>query len=522
MRFSTMAGMSVLIMMLLSISLVSACGENEEASQTNGPTIAESQQHCPDFNPQRNVYFGELHAHTALSYDAYIMGIRIGPRESYDFAKGGEIRLPPYGEDGSGGRPVKLSRPLDFAAITDHSEYLAEVYYCTTLGNPAFDTPLCQRFREDFVADVIYEWADHQDDVGFGDVPVRWEEICQQPGIDCRQKVIELWQNTVQTAEDACEECSFTAFPGYEYTRAPNSANLHRNIIFRNSNVIEYPLSGYEFTYPNELWGALTEQCLDSDNDCDFISIPHNSNWSNGRMFTPDYAENQSIDEQREAAALRAEIEPLVEIYQVKGWMECRNGFSGNAYDPLCDCEKTRSEDAPHCQGVPGVGGVKDEGCVSRYDFIRNVLKLGLIEEIRTGVNPYKVGIIGSTDTHSANPGQVAEYNYAGNSGMLDGSPGIRISSIVQDIPIKFNPGGLTAVWAEENKRDAIFAMPSSDERCTQLPAPAFLSVSSVDGSIAVTFATVRTSLQSDTKRVFAWAAIYPKFHIKDQYQHLL
>ncbi len=459
------------ISLVTSIIVLSFCIGACDDEATKGPPVIPATQkeippsdikteidiHCSSYNPFKNVYFGDLHAHTAISYDARIMGTTAGLEDAYSFAKGNELLLPPYNADGSGGRPAKLSRPLDFVALTDHSEYLAETELCITPGNSAYDSSLCQRFREDFPASVIWEWADHQDNVRFGELPLRWEEICGQPDIDCRQTAIEIWQNYVQAAEDACEECSFTTFPAYEYTRAPSSTNLHRNIIFRNSDVIEIPLSGYEYTNPEDLLMDLKEQCLDANNDCDCISIPHNSNWSNGRMFTPDYLKGLSIEEQQEIATLRATLEPLVEVYQVKGWMECRNGFSGNAYDPLCDCEKTRSEDALSCDGVPGAGGLKDEGCVSRYDYIRNVLKLGLSEEIRLGMNPFKFGIIGSTDTHSANPGQVAEYNYEGNSGFLDSNPSIRLSSVVQDIPVKFNPGGLTAVWATENTRDAIF-----------------------------------------------------------------
>lgn len=455
------------LMIGLSLTVLLACGDES----TNEPSTVHTTQskvpssdieteidtHCPDYNPLKNVYFGDLHAHTAISYDARIMGTTAGPEEAYSFAKGNELLLPPYNADGSGGRPAKLYRPLDFVALTDHSEYLAETRLCSTPGNSAYDSPLCRRFREDFPGEAIYEWADHQDDVGFGELPVRWEEICQQPDIDCRQTAIEIWRYYVQAAEDACEECSFTAFPAYEYTRAPNCTNLHRNIIFRNSNVIEVPLSGYEYANPEDLLLALKEQCLDADSDCDCISIPHNSNWSNGRMFTPDDPETMSLEKQREITALRARMEPLVEIYQVKGWMECRNGFPGIEYDPLCDCEKIRSQDAPDCDGVPGAGGMKDEGCVSRYDYIRNVLKLGLSEEIRLGVNPYKVGIVGSTDTHSANPGQVEEYNFAGTCGKLDSDPGLRVTAPYEDVPIKFNPGGLTAVWAEENTPDALF-----------------------------------------------------------------
>lgn len=414
-----------------------------------------SEPQCPDFRTEKNLYFGDLHAHTALSYDAHLMGTRTGHQEAYDFAKGGTMRLAPYEPDG--GREVQLSRPLDFVSLPEHSEYLGEVQFCTTPGNPAYDTELCSVFRESLVFTIL-DWASHNDSVPFGAQPMRWEAICEQPGVDCVAKATEVWQGVVQDAEAATVACSFSAFPGYEYTRAPSAANTHRNIIFRDSNVIPTPLSGYEIPNPNGLYTALQDNCIDADIDCDVIAIPHNSNWSNGRMFTPDFPDGiMTLEEQARLSELRASLEPIAEIYQVKGWMECKNGFAGIPDDPLCADEKTRNADAPICGQMPGVGGVNDEGCTSRYDFIRNVFKLGLSEERRIGVNPYKLGVLGSTDTHSGNPGQAAEYNFAGSTGKNDADPAVRVAALFQDVPAKFNPGGLTAVWAEQNTRNAIF-----------------------------------------------------------------
>jgi hypothetical protein len=411
---------------------------------------------CNDVNEERNVYFGDLHAHTVLSYDSNIMGTRVGQEEAYAFAKGGEIQLAASAIGDGGPRTAKLSRPLDFASLPEHSEYLAEVQFCWDESSSAYATPLCTRFRGGG-AFTIFEWADNQDDVPIDGQPVRFEEICGQPDNDCPAKAKEVWQGIVEAAEDATDACSFSAFPGYEYTRAPESTNMHRNLIFRDSNVIDAPLTGYELPNPGDIYTALKEQCIDANRNCDVIAIPHNSNWSNGRMFTPDYPEGMSLADQAALAKLRAELEPLVEMYQVKGWMECRNGFSEIPDDPFCAQEKTRNAEAPHCNGTVGSGGVKDEGCVSRYDFIRNALKLGLSEERRLGVNPYTFGVIGSTDTHSGSPGQTAEYNFQGASGGLDAEARVRVAAVYQNVPVKFNPGGLSAIWAEQNTRNALF-----------------------------------------------------------------
>ncbi len=198
--------------------------------------------------------------------------------------------------------------------------------------------------------------------------------------------------------------------------------------------------------------------CLGKENDCDCLAIPHNSNWSNGQMFMLDYPDDMSIEDQKEAAAFRAQMEPLVEIAQHKGSMECRNGFDGIANDPLCNFEKIRDESAKECVDAPGEGGMSGFGCISRYDYIRNTLKLGLSEWLRLGVNPYKIGIIGGTDTHNGIPGKTEEYNFPGHLGMCEDTsekrlgyePGLPSFSL-------YNPGALTAVWAVENSRDALF-----------------------------------------------------------------
>jgi hypothetical protein len=210
------------------------------ASCKGGDSQPAPEPKCDDFDEKRNVYFGDLHAHTALSYDSNIMGTRVTQDEAYGFAKGGEIQLAASVIGDGGPRRAKLSRQLDFASLPEHSEYLAEVQFCWDKGSSAYLSPLCTRFR-DGGAFTIFEWADNQDDVPIAGQPTRFEELCQQPDNDCPAKAREVWQSIVKAAEDANEACSFSAFRGYEYTRAPESTNMHRNIIFRDSNAIEQP-----------------------------------------------------------------------------------------------------------------------------------------------------------------------------------------------------------------------------------------------------------------------------------------
>jgi hypothetical protein len=210
-----------------------------------------------------------------------------------------------------------------------------------------------------------------------------------------------------------------------------------------------------------DLWHALDEACIASDTGCDFIAIPHNSNWSNGNLFYLDYQDEVSGERrQAEAAAFRSEMEPLVEIHQHKGDMECKNGFAGIPSDPLCDFEKIHGTDLDFedCGEETGYFGVAGDGCISKYDFVRNVFKLGLIEEERVGVNPYNIGVIGSTDTHNGTPGHTEEHIFPGHVGLSDHTPEDRMGpGTMTHNPKSYNPGGLTAVWALENSRDALF-----------------------------------------------------------------
>ena len=467
-----------LVSMLVAFCLVISCGNDDQetapsSTEISAPTTQETPATSPDTpvtdelvtytedrepcdcrNQNRNLYWGELHAHTVLSYDAYGWGTVVTQEEAYQFAKGGTIALTVRGSDVT--QHVKLSRPLDFAALTDHQEYLSETYLCTHPDSGAYDCELCRQFRENVGTMGFLQWS-----FNLSQNPgSHLEEICQSPGVDCEQIAAQVWESIIHNAQEAYDrtsDCTFTAFPAYEYTLSPNLSNKHRNIIFRNTDLPDMPPSSFEQSHERDLWAELIETCLDEGNDCDFIAIPHNSNWSNGHMFMIDYPEGSSLDQQREMAAQRASMEPLVEITQHKGSMECRNGFEGIEDDPLCDFEKIRNENTQECD-TPGEGGMAGSGCISRYDYIRNVLKLGLSEWLRLGINPYKIGIVGGTDTHNGIPSKTEEYDFPGHMGITDDTPEKRLSydPVLPSFSI-YNPGAITAVWAVENSRDALF-----------------------------------------------------------------
>jgi hypothetical protein len=277
------------------------------------------------------------------------------------------------------------------------------------------------------------------------------DEVCGDDGQLCRDAVADPWRETQEAAErhyDRSNACGFTSFVAYEYSLSPELSKVHRNVIFRNEAVIERPIHAEMESEPLHLWRRLREECIQGTPGCDVLAIPHNPNLSDGRMFRTEYAGVMNVNQARRAARLRASMEPVVEMMQIKGDSECRNGLAGvNGTDELCNFEKMRAmqpNPPPDCKGKIGSGALRGAGCVDRNDFVRYALVAGLAEADRIGVNPFRFGLGASTDEHDGTMGAVEEWTY--------GAPGTR----EQD---RFNTtaGGLMGVWAEENSRDAIF-----------------------------------------------------------------
>lgn len=412
---------------------------------------------CDDRNELGNVYFGDLHGHTAFSFDAISYDVRSTPADAYRFAQGEPIDLAPYDADGRATRSTRLDRPLDFAALTDHSEFLGETYQCTTPEAESYDTPMCEEFRREEGSGAFLFGKDTA-----LSSPERREEVCGADGERCLEAARQRWQQLRDAADEAYDQstaCTFTSILGYEYTNTRSVSNFHRNVFMRGSTLPDLPVSHYEQAEPLELLQALRELCQTPEADCEVLSIPHNSNLSNGNLFFPRYPDESSLEEQAELARLRAELEPLAEVFQHKGDSECRNGLDTNADDdPLCEFEKLRPADDPVCGDETGTVGMRVGGCVHRLDFLRNVLLEGLREHQRLGVNPYRVGLIGSTDTHNATLGNTAPIDFPGHIGVADDTPEDRLGlgNVTHDGVIN-NPGGLVAAWAEQNTREAIF-----------------------------------------------------------------
>ena len=420
---------------------------------------------CAQRDPLRRALFGDLHVHTSVSMDAWLMGTIAGPDDAYRFARGHPIGIPPYAADGTPAAMATIARPLDFAAITDHAEWLGETALCRDRTSGAYDTSSCRIFRgeeESLVARVLGVEGFRKRLVGVISKWGRNDEICGEDAGRCRARTRSLWQENQAATErwyDRSAACEFTALHGFEYSRSPSSTKIHRNVIFRNEIVPELPISWIDTPTEPEFWSKLRAQCVDSDSGCDAIAIPHNPNLSNGQLFAIWYRD-LPLEEQRAQARLRAGLEPIVEMVQYKGESECRNNSFNvvGGPDELCGFEKTRDmlgEPLEDCEEGTGTGAQAARGCVSRLDYVRYALIEGLREAERIGVNPYTFGFIGSTDTHLANPGDVRERSHIGSFGE---SAGESLTIGTQKRPSAFtSAGGLAGVFAEENSREAIF-----------------------------------------------------------------
>ncbi len=413
----------------------------------------EAREPCATFALFRQPWFGDTHVHTAYSSDAVFAGTRENPRGAYRFAQGEPIGLPPFDAQGMPTRMAQLRRRLDFTAVTDHAEQFGEIQICLTPGFPGYDSDDCNSARNQLATPppalpsllpppaVISFLAPY-----FNAVSPQRFSWCGTDGVDCLSEASLIWQDEQAAAQefyDRTAACTFTTFVAYEWSGQPGGNNLHRNVIFRNAVVPALPTSYLEQLTPAGLWTALQSQCLDGLPGCDVLTIPHNPNASGGLMFAPVATAADAV--------FRSSFEPVVEMNQHKGDSECRPG--ADSTDEICGFEKLNRLqlfspiDDPNQTFPP-------------LSYVRNALKEGLVQEQQLGVNPFKLGLIGSTDTHNATPGATEEQDFAANGhiGLRDYSNPAFMLARVTPAGIEASSGGLAVVWAEENSRDALFA----------------------------------------------------------------
>ncbi len=425
------------------------CSAAPGLAQERPYALTETRAPCAAFDPLRRPHFGDLHVHTAYSFDANADGARGTPRDAYRFARGERVGIPPYDEAGKPLRSARLDRPIDFTAVTDHAEMFGEIRVCRDSNADGYWSVPCLLLRNlPEVGFRLFGWKTLYAKARF--------DLCGENGAGCRAAANTVWAEIAAAAEEAYDRspaCRFTSFVGYEWTGSVGMGqNLHRNVIFRNAHVPESPISWTDSASALDLWRRLEAGCVKGIPGCDVLTIPHNSNLSGGSMF-----ESASIERVEDAgreigaaeARLRARWEPLVEIFQHKGDSECGAGAGWSDED--CGWEKL-----PYDNFGSQTNPLAERSSAPRASFVRAALAKGLQVERQYGANPFRFGVIGSTDTHIATPGLTDEAGHPGH-GKARAASSDGAARGWSDEP-EFNPGGLAVLWAEENTRDALFA----------------------------------------------------------------
>jgi len=423
-------GVTAVLIAMLSF----ACGKGEKAAEEKAaPTTAAAAdaEYTGPRNAKRDAYFGDLHVHTSFSIDSYIFGNRLTPRDAYKFAKGEAVTL-------HGGATQKLRAPLDFAAVTDHAEGLEIMAICVDdPNNPQYSSEFCQGIRNGDMKIFNQGFA------RLSQRPPPRFDICKAKGVDCEELSKGPWQELQKIAGEFNEPGKFTALIGFEYSPTLiDGGMLHRNVIFRGSTVTPVAMGAWDRHTQADFWDWLDHAC---QAPCQALAIPHNSNYSWGFMFSRNNDDGRLYNE--EDWQRRAKLEPLVEVVQHKGNSECAFGIGTN--DEECGFEKI----FPACKSGQATGCMREGG------YVRDALKLGLALEGEMGLNPYKLGFVGGTDTHNSIPGSTEESTFLGHHANNDDTTEKRlVGGPRPERPNAIlNPGGLAGVWAEANTRADIF-----------------------------------------------------------------
>ena len=383
------------------------------------------------------VYWGDQHLHTEISVDAGTM-VRLGQEDAYRFARGEEVTS-------TTGVKAKLSRPLDWLVISDHAEMYGLMPKLLK-GDPNL-----------LKNKVAKKWYDA---LKSGDKKTQFATLMEivgalnkkDPPFDTIKITKNAWKEYTALADRYNDPGRFSAIIGYEYT-SRGGYNLHRNVLFRGDASVAnqtLPFSQFDSQNPEDLWKALDQ--FEQKTGADVLAIPHNGNLSNGLMFSVE--SNDGKPYSKELAALRAKMEPLVEVTQIKGDGESHPFLSPN--DEFADYETW--DDA----NLDGTEIKKQE--MLQYEYARSALKIGLQMEEKLGVNPFKFGMASGTDAHTALTA-VEENNFFGKHPGVEPDPKrwehVVIKSSLDDklttLGWQQAAGGYTGVWATENTREAIF-----------------------------------------------------------------
>ncbi len=398
---------------------------------------AERAEHMPSF--AEGVFWGDTHLHTRFSSDSGMIGNLLAPDDAYAFAKGEQVTS-------STGQPAKLIRPLDFLVVSDHAEALGLAPYIAEANPDLLATENGKRWYDMVNAGEGYEAFREWGSYMFVGDP-----------IGSRKMQINVWERQTEAADRHNEPGVFTALIGYEWTSLnteENPSNLHRVIIFKDdagkaNRVV--PFSAYDSKDPEDLWAWM--QAYEDETGGSVLAIPHNGNLSNGLMFATERLNGEPLT--KEYAETRMRWEPLYEVTQIKGDGETHPALSMT--DEFADYGTWDKGD---------IAGVKPKTPeMLPHEYARSALQLGLQQEAELGENPFKFGMIGASDSHTA-LASTRDENYwgkfAGTEPMPDRWEHYVIKAFSGDDSLSTFAyeelaSGLAGVWARENTREALF-----------------------------------------------------------------
>ncbi len=380
--------------------------------------------------PDREVYWGEQHVHTSWSFDAYAFGNTLtGPEEFYQYAQGQPVPHP-------GGYDVKITRPLDWGAVTEHSDYMG-------LVQEANDPDSVLRQSSGFLSGMLRIGINKDPMLAFKALSAAIATGHDIEAFTNPDVMAPVWERVVRAADKYYQPGKFTTFPAFEWSATPDANNLHRNVFFVDSaKVPRAPFTSIDSTNPKDLWAWMDAQRAIGN---DVLAVSHNGNLSSGRMYPRQTDQTgEPIDAQWASARMRNE--PLSELKQTKGQSETIPALSPN--DEFANYEVfvwqlLGSKAAPQNYG----------------SYARQAYRDGLAIRQGKGFNPYQFGVVGGSDFHTTAPAY-RQKNYFGAHGTADDTIEERVNgNTVLDLnSLWASPAGLSAVWAEENTREALFA----------------------------------------------------------------
>jgi hypothetical protein len=425
--------LSTIVFVLYFISILISC---QSPSNDPNPTQKVSKKVHDQIveHGEKSAYFGDLHVHTSWSFDAFIYNVRTNPDDAYAFGKGEPI-------DHFVLDKIQIDRPLDFMAVTDHSEYMGVMKQMLDKESPLYNIPLAEQIRSKDRATSTRAFGI----IGFSLANNKPIEVLSEEGI--RKST---WEEIVKAADRHNNPGQFTTFAGYEFTSSPGDSlgevgfarNLHRNVIYKDTDKIsDLPFSSIDSQNPEDLWDWMDKE---RQKGISVMAIPHNGNMSDGLMYQTTTFDGKPIT--KEYADQRMRNEPINEVVQIKGQSMSHPVLAPN--DEFADFELFE-----YTFSTTVSPPSKPQG-----SYVRQAYQDGLQFEESLGSNPFKFGVIGSSDGHNSAAG-FTEPTYFGKFGVLDGSPEKRIITDPGTfLRAKYmSSGGLAGVWAESNTREAIF-----------------------------------------------------------------